>query len=201
MKLIDISREFFSSQRAPGCAVPSLERIAEIAAGSPYNYTHIHGSVHTATHCDAALHFVDGAADISHTALTYFVGSCYVMTVPPDKLITALDLEHIPAGVTRLLLHGGGNAHLSKAAVDLLIRRGIITVGIDAFSVGAVENDTEVHVALLSRRVAIIENLDLEHVEDGEYFLSAAPCKFGGAEAAFCRAILISGLQAQKGET
>lgn len=195
MELIDISKEFFSCERAPGCAAPTLECISDMAAGCTYNYTHIHASVHTATHCDAALHFVDGAADIAHTPLHHFVGNCYVLTVPPDKLVAVSDLESIPAGTSRLLIHGGGNAHLSAEAADLLVRLGIVTVGTDAFSIGAADNDTEVHVSLLSRQVAIIENLDLEHVKDGIYFLSAAPCKFGGAEAAFCRALLISGIQ------
>ena len=40
--------------------------------------------------------------------------------------------------------------------------------------------------------IAILENLDLENVESGNYFLVAPPVKIGGAEAAPVRAMLIT---------
>lgn len=192
MQIFDISRELTSCVRSPGCDAPELVRALDIQKGSECNYTYLRASVHTATHCDATLHFVGEGIDIADTSLTYFVGDCYVMTVPPDSLITLKHLASIPDGIKRLLLHGGGNTHLSVEAAAHLVQRGIITVGTDAFSVGAPHNDTAVHVELLSNQVAIVENLDLSCVDDGFYFLSAAPCKIRGAEASFCRAFLLS---------
>ena len=40
--------------------------------------------------------------------------------------------------------------------------------------------------------VARLENLDLENVQSGDYFLMAAPMKISGAEAAPVRAFLVS---------
>lgn len=194
MVILDISRDLQNCRLAPGCPPPRLERVSDMGDGTEYNYTCIYASLHTATHCDAPLHFVQDGTDITGAALDRFIGPCLVMSVRPDSLLLPEDIGAVPAGVRRLLLHGGGNSHLSREAADALADRGLITVGTDAFSVGASANDTEVHRALLSRGMAVIENLDLDHVEDGAYFLSAAPCKFGGAEAAFCRAVLLTGI-------
>ena len=38
---------------------------------------------------------------------------------------------------------------------------------------------------------AILNNLNLENIDDGEYELCAFPIKLGGLEAAPCRAILL----------
>ena len=198
MVILDISRELQSCPLAPGCPPPRLELVSDMGDGAEYNYTCIHASLHTATHCDAPLHFVQDGKDITGAALAHFAGPCLVMAVRPDSLLLPEDFEAVPAGVRRLLIHGGGNSHLSREAADALADRGLITVGTDAFSIGAPSNDTEVHRALLSRGMAVIENLDLEHVEDGAYFLSAAPCKFGGAEAAFCRAVLFTGIHMEE---
>lgn len=194
MRILDISRELQTCPLAPECPSPRLERISDIGTGAVYHYTCLHASLHTATHCDAPLHFVRDGADITGVDLARFVGPCLVMTARQDRLFLPEDLEKVPAGVRRLLLRGEGNSYLSREAADTLADRGVFTVGTDAFSIGAPSNDTEVHTALLSRGVAVIENLDLGRAEDGFYFLSAAPCKFGGAEAAFCRAVLLAGI-------
>lgn len=192
MRIIDISRELSSCPPAPGFPEPVLEKKLEMKSGAPYNYTYVHACVHAATHCDAALHFVADGQDIALSPLEHFIGMCYVHTVTPGRLVLPEDLQGIPQDAKRVLLHGNGTACLSQEAALFLKERGVCTVGTDAFSVGAPENDREVHLLLLSQGISIIENLKLDAVADGTYFLSAAPCKFDGAEAAFCRAVLIS---------
>ena len=192
MKIIDISRELFLCPPGSGVRPPQLLRSNNIAEGSDYNYSYLSASVHSATHCDACLHFVDKSPDITEMPLDHYVGECRVLSVPPGQLVGYKDLCDLPSGTVRLLLHGGGTANLSQEAADFLVHQGLRTVGIDAASVGSVCNDTAIHRILLSNGIAIIENLELSHVQDGTYFLCAAPCKIQGAEAAFCRAILIS---------
>ena len=46
------------------------------------------------------------------------------------------------------------------------------------------------HRELARAGIAILENLNLENIDDGEYELCAFPVKLGGLEAAPCRAIL-----------
>ena len=48
--------------------------------------------------------------------------------------------------------------------------------------------------AFLSRDIAILENLFLDEVEPGDYFLAAQPVKMCGIEAAPARAVLITDL-------
>lgn len=192
LKLIDISRELLSCPPGSDVMPPQLSRSRSIADGSDYNYSYLSASVHGATHCDACLHFVDKGADITQMPLEHYVDECRVLSVPPGRLVERDDLRGLPDGTVRLLLHGGGTANLSQEAAEHLVHRGIRTVGIDAASVGGARNDTIVHRTLLSNGVAIIENLELSHVQDGRYFLCAAPCKIQGAEASFCRAVLIA---------
>jgi kynurenine formamidase len=47
---------------------------------------------------------------------------------------------------------------------------------------------------LLSRKIPIIEGLDLTGAAPGKYFLFAPPIKAVGLEAMFCRAVLVDGM-------
>ena len=58
--------------------------------------------------------------------------------------------------------------------------------------IGTAGAQQETHVAFLRENVAILENLELEHVKPGRYFLAAQPLKIGGAEAAPVRAVLLA---------
>ena len=49
----------------------------------------------------------------------------------------------------------------------------------------------EVHKILLEAGVVLLEGIVLADVEEGKYFLSAAPLNIAGCEGAPCRAYLI----------
>jgi arylformamidase len=53
--------------------------------------------------------------------------------------------------------------------------------------------DLPAHRTLLSNGVAVLENLALEAVEEGEYRLVALPLRFDDLDASPVRAILIRG--------
>ena len=67
-------------------------------------------------------------------------------------------------------------------------------IGVESQSVAPMEAPREVHVMLLQQEVVLLEGLKLKEVEEGEYFLSAAPVKLGGLDGAPVRAILIDGI-------
>jgi arylformamidase len=50
----------------------------------------------------------------------------------------------------------------------------------------------KVHLILLGRECVLLEGVVLDGVEEGRYFLSAAPLNLDGCEGAPCRAYLIS---------
>ena len=64
-------------------------------------------------------------------------------------------------------------------------------MGVDYLSVGGFETDgAETHRILLRAGTWIIEGLDLEHVDPGDYELVCLPLKIMGSDGSPARAIL-----------
>ncbi len=194
MKLYDISRELRSAPLYPGTAEPRVIPLMRIGEnGSAYNLSDLAFGAHVATHCDACWHFVADGPDIAAMPLEHYVGSCYVMEVPENTLISGDYVkEHLPQGVTRLLIKGGGESFLSNEAADYIQESGIITVGTDGWSVSPLDNESRIHSVFLGNGIAIIEQLELSGVPAGHYMLCAAPVKISGTDGAPCRALLFS---------
>lgn len=194
MKLYDISRELRSAPLYPGTAEPRVIPLMRIGEnGSAYNLSDLAFGAHVATHCDACWHFVADGPDIAAMPLEHYVGSCYVMEVPENTLVSGDYVkEHLPQGVTRLLIKGGGESFLSNEAADYIQESGIITVGTDGWSVSPLDNESRIHSVFLGNGIAIIEQLELSGVPAGHYMLCAAPVKISGTDGAPCRALLFS---------
>ena len=194
MKIYDISRELLSAPLYPGTDEPRVIPLMRIGEnGSNYNLSDLSFGAHVATHCDACWHFVDNGPDIAEMPLTHYVGPCYVMAVPENTLISDHFVrEHLPQGVTRLLIKGGGGSFLSNEAADYMKDCGIITVGTDGWSVAPLNNESRIHSVFLANGIAIIEQLELSGVPEGKYMLCAAPVKIAGADGAPCRALLFA---------
>lgn len=193
MTTYDITRELRTAPLYPGTPRPELTFAARIGEGSEYHLSRLFLDSHTGTHCDAPLHFFADGLDITQLPLDYFIGECYVLTVPLHSHISRAELKgRIPYGTRRLLLHTKGQGYLTEDAASYLVSLGLLTVGTDAMSVAPPDCEAPVHKILLAAPVAILEQLNLSDVPDGTYFLSALPLKVAGAEAAPCRAVLIS---------
>lgn len=67
-------------------------------------------------------------------------------------------------------------------------------LGNESQSVGPLHAPMAVHLALLSRDIALLEGVRLTDVAEGACILSAAPLCTAGLEGAPCRAVLIDGL-------
>lgn len=186
MKIYDISREILSTKPYGTDPVPKLKKITKLEKDG-YNLSRIEMSLHAATHVDAPLHFIKEGADIAGFPADVFVGPCTVMSVPSKKLDAMFFMTQ--KFEERLILRGGGE--LTGSAIGYLYSRGLKLVGTDRESIGSPSDERTTHVALLGYGIAILENLDLSGVRDGDYCLSAAPLKIKGGEAAPCRAVLI----------
>jgi len=69
---------------------------------------------------------------------------------------------------------------------------GIKTVGLDFIPVDRFgSQDFPCHRTLLGAKTMIIEGLDLENVEQGEYFLVCLPIKLKTPDGAWARAVLV----------
>jgi arylformamidase len=81
---------------------------------------------------------------------------------------------------------------LTPALAEQLGMAGVRLVGTDAPSVDRFDSKTlEVHHILGRARIAIIENLMLEHVTPGRYTLIALPLRLVDADSSPVRAVLL----------
>lgn len=185
----------------PGDPQVRLERVASIADGSPANVSKLDFGVHSGTHIDAPVHFIEGAAGAEKLPLDVLLGPCVVVAA---EGLSRSDVVRAPEGAERVLFKTPNSelwaqnefpeefASLDAEAAQLLVDRGVKLVGVDWLSVG----DEDVHHILLEAGVVPIEGLDLRGVEPGAYFLVAAPLKIEGSDGAPARVLLIRGLRA-----
>lgn len=186
----------------PGDTPFSCGWTARVAEGSSVNLTTITSSPHVGTHADAPLHVMDGGASAESLPLDAFIGRALVIGVTGLPRDLGADwAERVPDGTARLLLRTGTSVAsgtfpadwpaLSAEAAELLVRRGLRLLGVDAPSVDRRESKTlAVHHALFRGGAQVLENLDLRGVAEGEYELSAVPVKWAGVDAAPVRAVL-----------
>ena len=191
MKIIDISRDVMQSEVYPGDPLPEITRL-ESMDDCGYNLSSISMCLHTGTHVDAPLHFIDEGESVETLPPDAFIGECHVIEVRPG-IITGEDAGTLlPEGCQRLLIKGGGRAFFMDSAAEYIAQSGIKLIGTDSLSVGCEGNEMKPHRAFLREGIYILENLDLSKVRPGRYFLFAPPVKIEGAEAAPARAVLIS---------
>lgn len=192
MNIIDISKDLITAEVYPGDPEPRLEKIREIEKGAEYNLATVFMGLHNATHIDAPLHFLDDGNDISSVDPTAFIGPCVVVEVPEGIITGAVVERYFPRNTKRILIKSKGKAFLHETAATELAYLGYYLVGTDSQTIETEESGGRTHRALLMDNIAILEGLDLSKVQEGDYFLVAPPLKIDGAEAAPCRALLIS---------
>jgi arylformamidase len=202
--LYDISQAVTPSLAVwPGDTAFTSEWLLRLEDGDSCALSTMRCSTHCGTHADAPSHYLEGAADISSVSLASYLGPCRVVEVPPGQPGTALDSKLLDSldGVERVLLRTTCGAdlevfeeqfryvgvELARRAVEL----GIRLVGVDASSVDSCHSkDLATHKELLRGGVAILENLALDGVPEGDYELVALPLKLVGVEASPVRAVL-----------
>lgn len=141
MELIDISvpiREGMVTY--PGDPEVHVERAASIAGGDVVNLTRIDFGLHSGTHVDAPVHFIDGGSGVESIPLEALVGPC--------EVVEAVDLSResvagAPEGAERVLFKTPNSdlwargefaedfARLDGEAARLLVERGVRIVGAD----------------------------------------------------------------------
>ncbi len=162
-------------------------------------------SSHTGTHIDAPSHVLEGGLTIDQLDLSTFTGSCRVLDLSNSQVsISIKDLaEKNIQEAERVLLKTSNSkrgfqtfyddyVYLSSEAANYLAKMRVKLVGIDFLSIKQRgSEDNRPHTELLSQNIPIIEGLNLEEVEDGEYELLALPLAFGGIDGSPTRAVLI----------
>ena len=165
---------------------------ARLVDGSLFESTCFTMSAHVGTHVDAPSHVVPGGDSIGRIGLAPFLGDACVVDLPGHGEISPEALPRATFSAPRVLFRTGGKVFLSPLAALRLAEKGCILVGTDAMSVDPIDAaDLPVHRTLLSRGIAVLENLDLSSVPAGEYQLIALPIRFKELDASPVRAVLI----------
>lgn len=189
MKIYDITQELFSCNVYTGDTAPTSEAAMRISEGDPCNLTDINICVHNGTHIDAPYHFFADGRTVDEIDLAKCMGKAVVRAHSGE--LTAESAKCLTAGSpARLLIKG--KAELTPEAAEIIVRSGVVLLGVEEQSVSGVEDAEEVHKILLSAEIVILEGIVLSDVPCGEYILSALPMKLGGTDGAPCRAVLIS---------
>ena len=194
MKIIDISQEVFSCRVFPGDPAPEMKRTMSTEKGDICNLTYFSMCAHNGTHIDAPFHFLTGGRTVDKVGLEPFVGDCYVARHEGD--VTAEDASAFIAkarelkAAERIII--AGKAVVTAGAARVFAEARVKLVGNESQTVGPENAPKEVHLILLGAEVCLLEGLELGGVEEGRYFLNAAPLNLGGCDGAPCRAYLIA---------
>jgi arylformamidase len=179
-----------------------LERVDSIPDGAHANVSRLELGVHTGTHVDAPLHFIEGAPGSESLELEPLIGPATVVdatSAAGDLDAATLESLDIPAGIERLLLKTTNGRlwdadtftrdfiRLTGSGARFLIEKNVRVVGIDFLSIG----DGDAHRELLGAGVVPIEGLDLRAIEPGEYQLVCLPIRLEGSDGAPARAVLL----------
>ncbi len=195
MKIYDISQEVFSCQVYPGDPAPQMDAMMRIKRGDLYNMTAFSMCCHNGTHIDAPFHFLEDGVTVERIPLEKTVGYAYVVSGSGDltaedaaDILQAAKSAHSEA-FRRILLKG--DCVVTLAAANTFADAGIDLIGVESQSVGPVDAPMAVHKALLGASVVLLEGIRLDAVDEGVYFLNAAPLNLAGSDGAPCRAILV----------
>lgn len=195
MKIYDVSRELLSASVYPGDPAPTLNKLSSMEDGDLYNLSSFTACCHNGTHVDAPSHFIKDGKTVSEMDIAKTVGEVYVAK-SSGKIgeKEALDILEKAKKINketakRILIKG--DATVTKEAANAFYLGGVSLLGVESQSVGPIDAPMEVHKILLGKEVVLLESLKLDEVEEGAYFLFAAPINIGVAEGAPCRAVLV----------
>ncbi len=209
MAIYDVSQPIDEAMAVwPGDPQPTLVLLSDRELGAVANVRHLALSTHTGTHVDAPDHFVRGGKTVDQIDLERMIGPCQVMAVECGAHIELDDLkriwptDHAPVRVLfktansqRQLLQSPefhtDFVALSAPAAEFLVSAGVLTVGIDYYSIEPFENPGyPTHMTLLSHDVMVIEGVNLTKVEPGRYRLACLPLRLIGADGSPARVLL-----------
>ncbi|WJE55017.1 arylformamidase [Bacillus cereus] len=159
-------------------------------------------SIHTGTHIDAPFHFDNNGKRVIDLDVNVYVGKARIIDVSGIESIGAKELETFSLnGVERLLLRTSshGNAeefpktipYLRADIAPFLSEKGIRLIGVDVPSVDPLDDkELAAHHQLFKHGIHILENVVLDHVQDGDYELIALPLALTDADGSPVRAVI-----------
>jgi arylformamidase len=204
MKIIDITVPIFEGMPVYKNKPEKQPQISTVT-NAHVTESRISLDVHTGTHVDAPLHMMNDGKTIETLPIERLVRSCKVfdLTAVSEK-ITKKDIEDFSINEGDFILFKTKNSfdeqfnfefiYVAEDAAKYLAEIGISGVGIDALGIERAQEGHPTHRALMGKDIIIIEGIQLKEVNEGEYFMVAAPLKLQGVDASPARILLIDGL-------
>ena len=195
MKIYDISQEVFACEVYPDDPAPKKSRLKSMENGDLYNLTEFSMCAHNGTHIDAPFHFIKDGKTVDKLDLSALVGMAYVMehhgplAEADAKRIIEKAKDKNPESQKRILIKG--DVEVSEEAAKFFASSGVLLLGNEPQTLGPQNAPMAVHLALLGSNVVLLEGIRLSEVNEGVYFLNAAPLNLSGADGSPCRALLI----------
>ena len=192
-KLIDISQEVLSCKVFPGDPSPELKPVLRIEDGKICNLSELKMCVHNGTHVDAPFHFIRNGKTVDEIPLSTWTGDCFLARHDGD--VDRKDAEEIltkavKAGTGERILIAG-QATVTEDAAKVFAEGRILLIGNESQTVGPPDAPMQVHMILLGAGIVLLEGIVLGGLEEGKYFLNAAPLSLHSADGAPCRAWLM----------
>ncbi|MDR6225252.1 cyclase family protein [Desmospora profundinema] len=180
-------------------------RVVQDFDTSPARESRVDMDVHTGTHVDSPLHMLPDGGTMETLPVEKLVGPCRVLDLTGvEGGIGREDLERFEVKRGEFILLKTRNSsredfdfefvYLASDGAEYLASLGIRGVGIDALGVERSQPGHPTHKTLFRAGVIIMEGLRLQTVDEGEYFMVAAPIKLRETEAAPARVLLFEGL-------
>lgn len=215
MSIIDLS--YIIDNNTPTCGTSwhqnvQLKPMGTIDEVGRNTHSILLGS-HTATHMDAALHFVPGGRTIDKLPLEVLCGPVTIVDFSRKGMgdvVTKHDLEHITI-TERMIFRFGWDRYwktpmyynaypyFEKNAALYLLEKGMKLIGLDTPSpddskaITMTSDDSKIHKIFLKNNVIIIEYLCnvMKADLDKEYDIIALPLKLRGMDGAPARVIIV----------
>jgi arylformamidase len=191
----------------PGDPKSEYGLIFSLDDGGVANVGYINSGIHHATHVDAPYHFDNNGKKFDEMPMEHWVGAALVVDLTKsEKCVKAEDLAGIPLEKYERILIKTKNStdfykrpefykefiYLDKSACELFVEKGVKTVGLDYITVDPFgSKNFYAHKTLLNNDVCIIECINLENVEAGDYDLLCLPLKLAGTDGAPARVFLL----------
>jgi arylformamidase len=194
----------------PGEPGPRIEPHSRIADGGAANVSILTVGDHTGTHVDPPLHMLADGYGADELPLEAMLGPCRVLRFEGDGHISGawLARQSLPRAVTRVLFRTRNSelwrtadhafardfVALDESAGRALADHGVVLVGVDYLSVEPFDSSPQghpVHKALLRRGAVIVEGLDLQAVDPGDYEIACLPLKIQHGDGAPARVVLL----------
>ena len=186
---------------------PIVDRFFDVDKGDKVTMSWISMSSHDGTHIDSPLHFIPGGSTIDNMPIETTVGPARVIEIENDKEITIEELEPHNIGAGERILFKTKNSpgvyatqprpgqyvSISPKAAKYLADKKIRLVGMDYLTIASSnpkENINITHRAFLDNGIYIIEGLDMDGVEPGDYELVCLPLRLENGDAGPCRAVI-----------